>query len=177
VPTLASIQLHYNSPHVSVGVGNTVGLTLYAVNSDGAFEDVSTRASWISVNPEIASVTPRSARGERGGITDVIVSYGGMTTTARIVVVFAGQFTTLTLRPATNMFVGATSQARAIIGNSLDVTDQALWSSSDPRVLTAVNGQITSIAPGTAVVSATYNNATATYYVSVPPLRTLPSLP
>lgn len=177
-PTLSSIQLHYNSPHFVIGVGGSVFLTLYAVNSEGIFENVSNRASWISVNPEIASVTPGVARGERGGTTDIIVNYGGLTRTARIVVVFAGQITTMTLRPALTMAVGETSQARAFLGNSVDVTDRSVWSSSDPGVLTVTAGRITSVAPGTAAVSATLDQLnTATYYVSVPPLRSLPPLP
>ena len=175
-PTLSSIQLHYNSPHDFVTVGNSVSLTLYALNSEGIFENVTQRATWISVNPEIASVTPGSARGVRGGITDVIVTYQGLTKTARIIVIFPGQITpALTLRiPA--LAAGETSQARAFIGVT-DVTNQAAWSSSDPSVLTVTAGRITSVAPGTTEVSATLNNTTATSYVSVPPVRSLPSLP
>jgi len=176
-PLLSSIQLHYNNPHSSVGVGNSVSLTVYALNSSGIFENVSNRASWLSVNPEIASVTPGLAHGERGGITDVIVTYGGLTATARIIVAVPGQIlSSLTLRPAPSLVAGETSQARALLGTT-DVTSQAAWTSSDPRVLTVAAGAITNVGPGTAAVTATVNGATATYYASVPPIRSLPSAP
>ena len=132
-PSLASIQLHYNAPHSSVTVGNTVGLTLYAINSEGIFESVTSRASWISVNPEIASVTPGVVRGVRGGTTDVIVTYGGMTATARIVVVFQGAILGgMTLRPPWSMSVGQTAQASdpGAGTTSIDVTDRAVSISS-----------------------------------------------
>ena len=162
-------------------VGGSVLLTLYAINSEGIFEDVSSRASWISVNPEIVSVTPGVARGQRGGFTDVIVSYAGLTRTARIVVVFPGEVTPMTLLLPSDIAAGTTSQARALSGtgstNSTDLTGQALWASSDPEVLTVTAGRITGVAPGTATVTVTSGGNTARAYMSVPPIRSLPMQP
>ncbi len=172
---LSSIQLHYNSPHQFVSVGNSVSLTLYAIDSEGIFENVTTRASWVSVNPEIASVTPGSARGQRGGFTDIIVSYGGMTVTARVVVVFAGQITSMTIRPGPTVMAGQTSAFRALIGSTNDVTQRSEWTSSDHRVLTVSGGVVTGVGPGTAALIANLDSGnSATLYVSVPPIRSLP---
>lgn len=177
-PTVAAIQLHYNSPHVFILPGSTVSLTLYALNTDGVFENVTSRGSWSSINPNVAAVTPGQARGGLGGSADVIASYGGQTTTARIEVHFEGQPQILSLWPHGTTNVGLTSDARAILGedsrNPQDVTAQAQWTSSDPSVFTVTAGHVTSMAPGTASITATYQGATAKYYASVPPLRRSP---
>jgi len=176
-PQLGSIQLHYNSPHVSVTQGGTVSLTLYAIDTEGIFQNVTNQAAWSSIDPTTVTVTPGVARAVRGGIVDVIASYGGLTTTARIIAINAGQPVILRLLPESDRRAGTTSQARAMLGTTLDVTPQAAWSSSDSAVLTVTGGAVTHRAPGTAAVTATYNNTSATYYVSVPPITSLPPLP
>ena len=172
--TLVGIQVHYNNPHQSVLVGNVVSLTLYALDSEGIFENVTSRASWLSVNPEIAAVSPGVARGQRGGITDVIVSYGGFTTTARIVVVVPGQvLTTLVLQTPPQLLAGQTAQARAWVGTT-EVTQQTEWASSDARVFTVSDGILRAVGPGTAALTATRGALSqATAYISVPPIRSV----
>ena len=49
------------------------------------------------------------------------------------------------------------------------VTELATWSSSDTRVVTVDRGLISAVAPGTAMVTASYNGQLAWYGLSIPP--------
>ena len=98
-----------------------MSLTLYAIDTEGIFQNVTNQAAWSSIDPTTVTVTPGVARAVRGGIVDVIASYGGLTTTARIIAINAGQPVILRLLPESDRRAGTTSQARAMRAGSQPV--------------------------------------------------------
>ena len=174
-PTLVGVQIHYPSPHVSISPGFPVNLILYAVNSEGIFENVSGQASWASGNPSVlASLGNGAMRGVADGTTQAIATYQGLTTAATIVV-GGGRALELSIP---SLRVGETFQATArqrTMVNVNDVTARSEWTSSDPRVVTVSGGNITAHAPGSAAITARYETfGSTTVYLSVPPIRALP---
>jgi hypothetical protein len=113
------------------------------------------------------------------GTADVVASYQGLSATARIFVVTSGtQFfpllRILTSSPETGRTLRVSADYFATPSSSRNVGAEATWTSSDPAVFTAEAGEITGRAPGTAILTATYNGAQGSSFVSVPPMRTLP---
>lgn len=178
VPTLAAIQLHYNSSHKGVNPGSSVSLTLYAINSEGAYESVTGRASWFSSNTAVATVTSGTARAVSAGAADVVASYQGLTATARILVLGGSQYPLLDmtfLAPEPGRTTNAFARYfQSPSSPSRDVTAEATWTSSDPNVFTFEAGKVTGRGPGTATLTATFNGVEARSYGSVPPMRILP---
>jgi hypothetical protein len=180
VPTLAAVQIHYIGSHSWVNPGTSVSLALYAINSDGAYESVTSRASWLSSNTAVATVSNGTARGAGAGAADIIATYQGLTATARVVVInSAVPVPWLDIRTFSVPETGRTTSATASYfvqnqSNGRDVTTEATWTSSDPSVFTVEAGRVTGRGPGTAELIATYNGVQARRYGSVPPLRALP---
>jgi Big-like domain-containing protein len=175
-PALAGIQLHYSSNHEFINPGSFARLILYAIDTEGVYQDVSTRASWVSGNTSIfTSAGIGSVRGVSDGTANMIATYQGLTTTATIVVARNPQGLDLDL-PFT-IPVGETGQATARQLNiaRTDVTSRCTWTSSDPRVVTVEAGNVTAHGPGTASITARFETfGSATIYLSVPPIRSLP---
>jgi len=178
--TLAGVRIHYTSPHTFIFTSSTLSLTLYAIDSEGIYSNVTNQASWFSSNSAVATVTNGAARGVANGIADIVATYQGYTSTARIVVgdPNGGRFPSITVslsppEPGRTARLSARfTQAAGVV--SRDVNTEAQWFTSDPRVFTVTNGELKSEGPGTASITATFNGATTTVYASVPLLRTLP---
>ncbi len=174
-PTLSGLQIHYLSPHVSISPGVPAQLILYAIDSEGVYEDVSRRASWVSGNPSVlTSLGNGSLRGVAIGTTQAIATYQGLTTAATIVVGSGGPIEVSVPRVEVGDTGKATARQRTPV-NLNDVTDRAEWTSSDPRIVTVSGGNITAHAPGSASITVRYLTfGSTTVYLSVPPIRSLP---
>jgi hypothetical protein len=178
--TLAGVRIHYNSPHTSIGTLSTVSLTLYAIDTEGVYSVVTGQASWFSSNTAVATVTNGTARGVANGTADIVATYQGYTSSARVQVgdPNAGRFPTLGVsfsppEPGRTARLSARfTQAAGV--PSRDVYSEAQWFTSDPRVFTVTNGELKAEGPGTASITASYSGATSTVYASVPLVRTLP---
>jgi hypothetical protein len=175
-PTLAGIQLHYSSSYAFINLGESARLILYAIDTEGVYQDVTTRASWFSGNTSIfTSAGNGTVRGVSNGTADVIATYQGLTTTATIAV--SSNLPALSLDLPSTIQVGETRQATARQRNiaRTDVTSRSTWTSSDPRVVTVEAGNITAHGPGSASITARFETfGSVTVYLSVPPIRSLP---
>jgi hypothetical protein len=181
VSTVASIAIFYNTPHQWVNPGNTVSMSLYALNTDGVYENVTTRASWFSADTSVATVTNGTARGVSGGSAEIVASYQGLTSTARVVVLVPNsvRYPWLDIRSysppetgrSTSPTVGYFTAANAAQQN---VQSEAVLASSDPSVIKIEGGRVIGVGPGTAAITATYRGLTAMSYLSVQPIRVLP---
>ena len=56
-PTLAAVRVHYVNPHEALSPGSSTSLALYAIDSEGVYELVSSRATWFSSNTAVVTVT------------------------------------------------------------------------------------------------------------------------
>ena len=180
-PTLAAIRVFYASPHTSITAGNSVSLLLYTVNTDGVYQALTqSAASWFSTNTGVATVTNGSVRGVGHGDTDVVANYQGKTATVRVVVQETPlRYPRLDIRWTGIIETGLTITSMSALyfesaNSSRDVSSQAAWSSSDPSVFAVDGAKVTPAGPGTAAVTATFSELTATAFASVPPLRKLP---
>ena len=179
--TVSSIAIFYNSAHQWVNPGNSMSMSVYALNTDGVYENVTTRASWFSADTSVATVTNGTARGVSGGSAEIVASYQGFTSTARVVVLVPNsvRYPWLDIRSysppetgrSTSPTVGYFTAANAAQQN---VQGEAVLASSDPNVIKIEGGRVIGVGPGTAAITATYRGLTATSYLSVQPIRVLP---
>jgi hypothetical protein len=183
-PTIVALQVHYPRALGPVSVISGFGLLAYTLNSDGAYEDVTTKAAWSSSDPSVISrgavvptfgPMPFVAIGP--GSADITAQYLGFSTSVPMVTFRADRpaFPSLTISsPGDPRTVGTSAPSVARVQRSAtdsqDVTTVATWSSSDPHAVSvAADGSVRAIAPGTAQITASYNGLTAWYGLSVAP--------
>jgi hypothetical protein len=153
--------------------GGQYSFTAVTVDSDGAYENVNDRATWLSSDDDVMRHTARGVYRPFGtGTAQAIVRFEGFEANAPMVPVATAlleQYPRLNVvlpgtRPQAWLREGpATNQTR-------QVTDQASWSSSDHRVATiAANGAVTTVGIGTTLITVTYNGLTDWYWMSVGP--------
>jgi len=184
---------------LTLGVGAFQQYQATAIFSDGTSINVTGAATWVSSAPAVAAIGDAGANKGRlqtlsAGSTTIKATYAGISGSTPLTVSSA-VITAIQLTPAAGSVPAGVSfgfQATAIYsdGSSKPVTGLATWVSSNSSVLAVSNagatkGNATSIAAGTATVSATYGGFTgkATIVVTKAKLVTVqitpfkPSLP
>ncbi len=183
-PTAArSIALMIHSGAlVPVEVGtNAPTFLAYALDSDGAWRAVTSEATWSSSDPGVARVVEHSRLMplSPGSIT-ITARYDGVTATADMVVIdntrtVPPSYPRLQLFPNFQSQVGSRAAVSALYqatsnSSRQDVRTAAAWSSDDPRVATVDgNGILQMLAVGRTVIRASYDDASAWFYLSVAP--------
>jgi hypothetical protein len=182
-----AVQVQYAAPTPDPRVGTPVSFVAYAVDADGAWTDVTTQATWYAADSSVLRVSPGSptvlAVGE--GVTSVIASYGGITSSTPIAVRPAA-FTYPRLdfvpyfgpiRLGDYGVASALTRQDSATGATNLVTNQAVLTWSNPTVVivssSAVSGYfgIGPLAIGTARITATIDGQSITLNVSVAPRR------
>jgi uncharacterized protein YjdB len=143
--------------------------TLTATYADGTVEDVTYRAAWSSDNEAVAIVN----KGNISAITSgeaVITAAFGLNSTKLVVDVDVAK--SLTLNKTSLSLRSGKSESLVLTatladGSALDVTDKADWSVDNESVAYVVNGNITAVSTGQAVITAKYGAKTATITVQV----------
>jgi len=141
-----------------------------ATLSDNSKRSVNADAVWQSSNTAVATVDAGVVKGVSAGEADISVSYQNVNARLHIVITAAPNVTAVSVT-GTAPRLGATSQfaASATVADNtvIDVTSQAVWSSSNVSVATVVGGVVTGVAAGQADVSATFQNKTGTTRVVI----------
>jgi hypothetical protein len=157
-PGLASIEITPVSS--SLAAGTSVQLTATAVYSDNTHQDVTTQASWASTNSAVATVGTGKAQGLAAGSTHITVVFSGQSATTTLTVTSA-TLVSVAVTPAVPSVAAGTQQSFKATGtfsdgSTQDVTADMSWSSSSTQVATAgPSGQVISVTPGTALITAT----------------------
>lgn len=148
---------------------------LYAVYSDGTKEDITKdkKVKYRTSSKTKVTVTAGAVKaGKSEGRAMITITYLGMK--AKIPVIISKlQVKKLELNPTSlraEVDQVKQLQVTATLSNKTtqDVTGLATWSSSDPEVAAVdENGKLTAIAPGTAVIKATYGRKTSKMKVEV----------
>lgn len=117
---------------------------------------------WASSNDSIATVSGGSVIGVKAGVAVISAKVGNVTRNCSVTVVKNVSYPSLELSQNDAMpRVGGSVKVSAVIRFNGEITDFSdfNWNSSNENVATCVNGEITGVSKGTAVitVSATYN--------------------
>ncbi|HRI51076.1 MAG TPA: Ig-like domain-containing protein [Pseudomonadota bacterium] len=148
--------------------GTTAQLRAFGSYTDGSRQDLTSAATWTSDRPGVVAV---SDQGNRKGLVVAlgtgrcqITVRAGEQQAAAVIDVSEPLVTALAITPVTPMIASGTSAAlRATAtlsdGTTRDVTAQASWSSLSSAIATFQEGserrgQVTAVAPGTAVLTA-----------------------
>jgi hypothetical protein len=172
-------MIRYTRPQGRVAASGNTGNQYYfsaiTVDSDGAFETVTDRATWSSSNESVARPLP--PRNEASfvavgpGTANAIVRFAGLEAVAPMVFVDPAL---LNAYPRLDLIDGRPVQAWFREGSATNqvrnVSSSTSWSSSDTRVATiSASGAITWVGVGTTVISGTFNGHTDWYWLSVGP--------
>jgi len=180
---LVSISID-NVPTTSLAVGATATLAATGVFKDGTKQDISTDATWASSNTSVAAVGNTTAT--KGVVTGVAAGDFYVTATVGSIV---GKSSSMTVSTKKLVSIAVTSDNGSTLQRGLtnqvfratgtyddnstgDVTQSATWSSDNTAVLTVVAsgdtaGYVTTVAPGTASVLATYSSISGKLAVTV----------
>jgi len=141
--TAAVLQTITVTPNpASVPVGLTQLLTATGHYSDGTNQDVTTSASWISSDTTIATVnaTGGTTGVKVGGPISITAKIGAITGSTNLTVTAAVVQTIVVSPTPVSVPVGAsqpfTATAHLSDGSTQDVTNTAIWSSSDVTIAT-----------------------------------------
>ena len=174
------------APATGTGTNNANAFPFiaYTIDSDGAFEHVSNRATWSSSDDSIAqplaggvsAVGSKQYRANSPGTAEAIARFEGLEARAPLMVVPAA---VLTRTPRIDLTwaglsspitVGSVSRATAFMRPSNEnVSGAASWTSSDPSVATVEGGLIRAISRGTTIITANVDGQVDWFWLSVVP--------
>jgi len=143
---------------VNVAKGQRWQLEARATYSDGSSSDVSSSASWASVDTATATVTPAGLlSGVDVGSTTLTASKDGVTSNTVSVEISAAFITAISVTPpSVSVVEGQRRQLLATAtysdGNSSDVSDSVTWTSDEPQTVTVTP---TGVLAGNAVANTT----------------------
>ena len=173
--TVDSVAIEPSQPTVDVGA--QVSLRLWATLSDGAREDRTADATWVSSDETVAMLRePGTFQGVAGGAVQITATLDGRSATADLTVVGGRVLTRVAVAPSSaTLEIGATQTLIATAeyrdGSTEEVSDRATWTSSDPSVAEVAAGVVTSVADGTTTITAAVSGVEGTASITVNPLR------
>lgn len=149
--------------------GQRAPVQVSASFSDGSTRDVTMEAQVSSLDPTIAEVADGIVLARSAGVARLVAQLGGhsgsrsITVSARELVSFVPSL------PSIDVPGGRSLQLQAFAGfddgSTLEVSDSALWLSSDASVAEVRNGLVFAHAQGSAEVSASFGGRTITVNV------------
>lgn len=168
------VSLAVNPDNVTLDPGQSQELKAILTLSDGSTQDVTSEAMWMISNANVVSINGSRLQALSPGTATVWVRDNGLTARVNVKVNYAQapKPTSLTVDPdSLTLNVGETKELKANVaftdGTIKDISLEAAWSISDPKVASVNQGMITALTPGNAVVMVSYNGLTATANVVV----------
>jgi uncharacterized protein YjdB len=163
------------------GVGTTQAFQAEGSYSDGTQVDLTSSVTWSSSQTGVATISKSSpmygvATAVAAGSTSIQATLSGITGTATLTVTTASLLS-ITVTPANPAMTVGDKQAMTATGNysdgsTADLTQQAVWTSSNTAVATLSNdvgaaGLLTAVAAGTATITATVGSLSGSTTVTV----------
>jgi hypothetical protein len=176
---LVSIQV--NPEQATVAKGLTVPFTAIGLFSDGTTEDLTSQATWTSLQPSVASVSNASgtegvATGLNPGVAQIQATLNGISGSANLTVT-AAILTSITITPvnpviATQSSVQFTATGVFSDNTTENLTTQVSWSSSNTSVASISNasgskGLATGLNEGVTTIKATLNGISGSTNLTV----------
>lgn len=173
--TVTRVQV--NPPVAVVGRDGTDRATAIATFSDGTTATITEQAVWRTADPTVATVS--NVPGQKGqflginqGTTAIVASFGGVEGMAQVFVRGMGMRPMLTVMPGAAMAQVGGSVGVGFMATYNDmgmvrtVTDQTMWTSSNPMVAVVKGNTAFCLAAGITSISATYMGAMASATLS-----------
>ena len=168
--TVKAVSSILITPAVSprnLDVGATQQFTAIATYSDGASADISSQVTWLSSNPQVATIYANGlATGIAAGSAGITATLSGVTSQATALAV--QPLSSIAISPASpnNLVVGAAQHFTAIgtfaDGSLMDITSQVTWSSATANIATiTAGGAATGVKTGTDKITATMAGITS----------------
>jgi uncharacterized protein YjdB len=160
---------------LSLRKNETSTITLTTTYKDGLEKNVTTIAEWSSSNPEVASVYKGQITAIGSGSTTITAKFGGESVTITVDVEVADKLTanTYAITLEVNESKQVTLTSTDSLGNKIDVTNTAEWSSSSQTIVEINSGLIHALAVGKTSVTAKYGGKTVTITVDVGTVQSL----
>jgi hypothetical protein len=191
-PTLRSINLKPSSS--STGVGEELQFTATGKYSDGSTKDLTGTVTWASSNANEVTIetsgqsNPGLAMGMAPGTVNVTASTSGLTATGKLTVNTVGPsptqaaLTSMSLTPGSvtlgmpsiQQFIATGTYGDGSVG---DITDNTMWTSSNPAVVFIQSGSqdnpglAVAMSPGTATITASMSGLTQSVTFTVNPFK------
>ncbi|WP_020647590.1 Ig-like domain-containing protein [Paenibacillus sp. HW567] len=162
-------HLALSETNLNLAVNATKAITLTATFADGTTADVTNKATWSSSDEAVAFVSKGSITTYSEGNATITASYGSKNVTVTATVGKSNK-----LRIDDDSVFLRLNQTQQLVLTALDaegissvVTNEAVWTTADENVATAVKGLITGYKSGTTTVTAAYGGKTVTVTVNV----------
>ncbi len=173
VPTAALQSISLAPAQATLGLGQSQKLSVLGRLADETVLDVTSTATLTSSSGAVSIDATGLARALSAGDVTITARVGTFTATAQLTVRTA-RVTALAIEPRMpSLAIGASQALRATATyedqSTAEVTLAAAWSSSNPAVSVSPAGVVLGASAGTAVVTATFSQATATVDVTVRP--------
>ena len=167
VKAVSSILVTPAASPRNLDVGATQQFTAIATYSDGASADISSQVTWLSSNPQVATIYANGlATGIAAGSAGITATLSGVTSQATALAV--QPLSSIAISPASpnNLVVGAAQHFTAIgtfaDGSLMDITSQVTWSSATANIATiTAGGAATGVKTGIDKIMATMAGITS----------------
>ena len=152
----------------SLVVGGTEQLTATPRDAGGGVLAGRT-VSWTSSSPSVASVVAGTVTGLSGGSATITATVDGRSSTAALTVKAAVAKVTLPAAPATFLVNQGISFAAVVTDAAGNVLTgrTVTYSSSNTSVATVLDGLVTAVAPGSAIITATCEGVSGSVTVTI----------
>lgn len=144
-----------------IAKGTDLVYAAQAVFSDGSVQDVTASVTWVSANPQVATISQGITHAETTGSTSIVAKLDGFSSNAANLQVTAATLDKIQVTPAISSIALGVEQDFTAIGTYSDNSTQALtdvvaWNSRDNNVATIVAGHLISVEKGQTKISANY---------------------
>ncbi|PYI53029.1 Ig-like domain-containing protein [Paenibacillus flagellatus] len=162
-------KLEANKTSLSMRKNGTEDVKLEAVFASGAKEDVTAQATWSSSDESVAYVSNGKVRANGSGEATIKAEYGDKSVSIPVRVDTARglKATPSALDVKTGDSKTVKLEVTYADGTTEDVTAKAEWSSDKPEIADVIDGTITALGTGQAVITGKYGDKTAVVTVNV----------
>jgi uncharacterized protein YjdB len=161
--------LEISKDKLALSEGEPASVTLTVTYANGVSELVTDKATWTSVNEDVAIVSKGQITARKMGTTKISGSYGGKTATVTVSVGVPNKLTTTTktVRLETDKEFKVDITAVYADNSTKLVTEDVEWSSKDEKIATVKDGLIVGIGEGTTTITAAYGDLSVKITVNV----------
>ncbi|PZD97811.1 bacterial surface protein [Paenibacillus sambharensis] len=157
---------------VTLNPGKSKAVKVTGYYKDGSKVSLASKINWTSGNESIFIMKGSTVKAVSTGSSKLTGTYQGKTVTVNVMVVpklkkltASSASLKLSTGAASSVTVTALLDTGTIV--SQNVTDAAVWTSSNTKVATVTDGKITAVSKGSATIKATYGGKTVSVRVSI----------